>query len=99
MNREVDVAGYQGPDRRSQPDGHWHLEKTVSVSHIFTTVALVVSGLWFVANQNERIALNTQAIEQNKVAIEQQESRVTKNLDTINSKLDKLHELLIRRSQ
>lgn len=96
MSGDIDVDGYQGPDRRHMPDGQWHLEKTISVSHLFTTITLIIAGLWFVANQNERIALNTQAIEQNKVAIEQQESRVTKNLDAINSKLDKVHELLIR---
>lgn len=95
---DINADTYQGPDRRNQ-DGHWHLEKTVSVSHIITTVMLCMSGIWFVADQNERIALNSQAIEHNKIAIEQQESRVTKNLDSINTKLDKLHELLIRGRQ
>lgn len=86
---------YQGEERRA-PSNHWHLEKTVSVSHIFTTITLFIAGLWFVANQNERIALNTQAIQQNKIGLEKQESRVTKNLDAINDKLDKLTELLLK---
>lgn len=93
---QIDTDTYQGPERRQVSDGHWHLEKNISVSHIFTTMTMLVAGIWFVAQQNERIALNTQAIEANKVAIQQQESRVTKNLDTISNKLDKLHELLIR---
>ena len=81
----------------SNPDFHgWHVDKTVSVSHLLTTVSMLVAGLWFVAQQNERIALNTQAIEQNKSQITAQDNRVSRNLESINDKLDKLQELLIR---
>jgi hypothetical protein len=91
---------YTGPDRRDNSlTGGWHVDKTVSVSHLLTTVAMLVAGLWFIAQQNERIALNAQAISQNKAQIEAQDNRVSRNLDMINGKLDKLHELLIRRSQ
>lgn len=77
-------------------DGHWHLDKKISISHLMTTVAIFLSGMWFIAEQNERIALNTQSISHNKTAIEQQETRVTKTLDSIEVKLDKLQELIIR---
>ena len=34
----------------------WHLDKSVSVAHIITTVAMVVSALWFLAGQDRRIS-------------------------------------------
>lgn len=98
MSSNINADTYQGPDRRSNT-GQWHLDKNVSISHILTTFTGLLAVFWFVADQNERISLNSQSIQHNKVAIEQQESRVTKNLDTINAKLDKLHELLIRGRQ
>ena len=82
---------YKGEERRQEPPIRgWHVDRTVSVTHIFTTVMLLVSGLWFVAQQQEQISLNKQMIGQNRQMIEQQEGRVTKRLDVIDSKLDKL---------
>lgn len=80
------------------PQG-WHVDKTVSVSHIITTISMLIAGLWFLAQLNERISLNTQAISQNKSQIEAQDSRVSRNLEAINEKLDKIQELMIRNAQ
>lgn len=84
----------------SSNDQHgWHVDKTVSVSHLLTTVSIVVAGLWFVSQQNERIALNEQAIRQNTAQIASQETRVDKSLNAINAKLDRLQDLIIERYQ
>ena len=85
---------YQGEERRSTQG--WHVDKTVSISHLLTTVGMVVGCLWFFAEQDKRIAENAKDIQHNITTIQQQDSRVTRNLDSINKKLDRLMELILK---
>ncbi|MCV6612431.1 MAG: hypothetical protein OIF55_16845 [Amphritea sp.] len=66
------------------------MDKTVSISHLLTTLAMVIAGFWFVADQDKRIAENAKDIQHNQQSIQQQESRMVRSLDAINVKLDKL---------
>lgn len=84
----------QGEESRT-PQG-WHVDKTVSISHVLTTLTILVAGLWYLADQDKRIAANAQDIKHNIDSIRQQESRTNRSLDAINSKLDKLTDLIIR---
>ncbi|WP_027859240.1 hypothetical protein [Marinobacterium jannaschii] len=92
--RQIETAAYHGPDRRA--GGEWHVDKTVSISHLLTTLALVIAAFWFFAEQDKKIAENAKDIQHNSAAIQQQESRVNRSLDAINSKLDKLIDQMIR---
>lgn len=96
MSGQIDTEGYNGPDRRNAPQG-WHVDKTVSISHLLTTVALVVAAFWFFAEQDKRIAENAKDIQHNSATIQQQENRANRNFDSINQKLDKITDLILRR--
>lgn len=88
------AESYQGPERRGSQG--WHVDKNVSISHLLTTVAMLIAGFWFIAGQDTRIAQNALAIKHNETAIERQESRINRSLDSINTKLDKLTDLILR---
>lgn len=77
----------------------WHLDKSVSVAHIITTVAFVVSAMWFFAGQDRRISnleLNyahlkaARAEDQDRA--ERKFNELKTDLRTINAKLDRLIE-------
>lgn len=77
----------------------WHLDKSVSVAHIITTVALVVSALWFLAGQDRRISnleLNYAHLKAARVEDQERAERKFDELKTdlrmINAKLDRLIE-------
>lgn len=38
-------------------DEHWHLSKQVSLTHILTTIALLVAAFWYIADTDRRISL------------------------------------------
>lgn len=38
-------------------DEHWHLSKQVSLTHILTTIALLVASFWYIADTDSRISL------------------------------------------
>ena len=89
----MDTENYQGEERRIEQG--WHVDKTVSISHVLTTITILVAGLWYMADQDKRIAANAQNIEHNIDSIKQQESRTNKSLDDIHRKLDKLMDLIL----
>lgn len=54
------LSGYSGPVRRASPG--WHVDINISITHILTTFAMIISGLWFMADQDKRIAANEKDI-------------------------------------
>jgi len=82
----------------------WHLEKTVSVSHIITTVAALVAIATAWGNLNTRLSLVEQSIANVAQAdlrkdIETREFKVEirGSVQVINDKLDRLIERLPRK--
>lgn len=66
-----------------QSPEHWHLKREVSISHLLTTLALVVSALWWASGVEKRIAvLETTSVHNAKT--------LQRQLDRINEKLDRL---------
>lgn len=90
----MNQSNYQGEERRQRQG--WHVDKTFSISHILTTITILIAGIWYLADQDKRIAANAQEIKHNINSIRQQESRTNRSLDAISSKLDKLTDLIIR---
>lgn len=77
----------------------WHLDKGVSVAHIATTVALIITALWYLAGQDKRISnleLNYAHLKDARVEDQDRTSNKFDELKTdlriINSKLDRLIE-------
>lgn len=92
MNDQTSSDNYSGDERRQG----WHVDKTVSISHVLTTVTILFAGIWYMVDQDKRIAANTQSIKHNVEAIKSQESRTNKSLDDINRKLDRLVDLQLK---
>ena len=84
-------------DRRVKQD--WHLEKTVSISHIFTTIA-AISAIFILGSKfDTRLALSEQAfVNQHSIDARQDSDAlasreiVRQQLRDINTKLDRLIE-------
>ena len=77
----------------------WHLDKGVSVAHITTTAALIITALWYLAGQDKRISnleLNYEHLRQSRVEDQDRTERkfdeLKTDLRTINAKLDRLIE-------
>lgn len=52
----------------SQENRTWHLDKSISLSHLFTTITLAVGGAWYIMGMQSQIDLGR---EQNKYTQEQ----------------------------
>lgn len=64
----------------------WHLRKEISLSHILTTLLVIVAVMKFGYDMSTRITvLETQYINEKTITAE-----IKRNLDKINDKLDKL---------
>lgn len=85
------------PNRRSQKS--WHLEKTVSISHIFTTIAAVATLMIMASKFDTRLALVEQSQATQHEVDKKQDSDaersraiVRQQLIDISQKLDRLIE-------
>lgn len=77
----------------------WHVEKTVSVGHIITTLSIGVSVIWWASTVETRIAVNTQKIAASEAMIKRQDDSVgvirqemRADFDKLNNKIDRLIE-------
>jgi len=87
----VNDSDYRGDERRG-----WHVDKTVSISHVLTTVTILFAGMWYLVDQDKRISANTQNIQHNVTAINQQENRNSKALSDIKNSLDRITNFLLK---
>lgn len=84
----------RGNDRRN-----WHLDKTISVGHLLSTIVIVVSVFSWASAFERRVEQNAQAIEylseqqkENKRRVEYVREEIRTDLRGINAKLDRLIE-------
>lgn len=77
---------------QSQPQ-KFHLEKSISVGHILTTLVIAVSAVTYFNGFDKRISAAEQEIEFLKAQRIEDARRIEKRLDSIDAKLDKLIEL------
>jgi hypothetical protein len=68
----------------------WHIEKSVSVGHILTTVVIAATVFMYFGELDKKVSANSQSIEFIKEQRAEDLRRIEKNLDGINEKLDKL---------
>lgn len=81
----------------------FHVEKSVSIGHIVTTLGLLIGCFWFFAELDKRIAVNEQSIDTlikkqqtdlNRMQTQRNEDlkRIEGSLDKMDAKLDRLLE-------
>lgn len=85
------------PQRRET--GGWHISKTINITHLLTTMAMLLSVLWYLAGQDTRISqaeLNIRHLQdqriQDRTSTEKEFNELRVDLRAINSKLDRLIE-------
>ena len=92
---------YEGEERRERSG--WHVDKTISISHLTATVTMLVAGVWYLAGQDQRINANEININHTaktsldrdlmiERAQKEAEIRGQRTAERIESKLDKLLE-------
>jgi len=81
----------------------WHIQKGVDFAHIVTTMALIVTALWYVAGQDKRLAVLESGFVYVQQSISLDQRRTEKKFDElkvdlrmINTKLDRITENLTR---
>ncbi len=96
-------TNYDGIDRRQQSG--WHIDKTISLSHVVATLSIAIAGIWYLADQDKRIERNAiqiahvdeQAIQRNSVLDDRftrHEQLQAVTLTRIDDRLEKIHEYL-----
>lgn len=96
MNNE---ALTKGNDRRN-----WHLDKSISVSHLMTTVTLAIGGAWYIMGMQSQIEIGREQVKYTQEQVKQIQiamgegnvplrrdiDRIQTDLRSMNDKLDKL---------
>lgn len=70
----------------------FHLEKSISVGHILTTVVILVGAITYFNDFDKRISATEQEIEFIKAQRVEDSRRIEKRLDSIDAKLDRILE-------
>jgi H+/gluconate symporter-like permease len=68
----------------------FHVDKTISIGHIVTTMSLVVGAFWYFSDLDKRITATEKDIQHLNQQREEDVRRVEKRLDSIDAKLDRL---------
>ena len=78
---------------------HWHLSKSISIGHLMTTLAVVLSGFVYISDidtQVQKQGVQIQAMRDSQSAerqvTESMFNRLREDMKSINTKLDKLIE-------
>ena len=77
----------------------WHLSRTVNISHLATTVILVVGMVSYIGDIEKAVAVQQAEITNIKDKMSAQISSYDSLFERIDSKLDKLYELMTRKSE
>lgn len=89
----------QVPTQWGQEKRHWHLDKTVSIAHILSTIVIAGSVFAWAMALEKRVDRNAQAIE--FLLIQQKEERskmetmrieIRQDFNSVNHKLDRIIE-------
>lgn len=71
-------------------ENKFHIEKSISVGHIITTIILLIGGIQYLSDFDKRIAAAEQDIEFLQQQRVEDARRIEKRLDSIDEKLDRI---------
>lgn len=74
----------------------WHLSKSVNLSHIVTTVIILLTGLTYITNIDKAVATQEIQIKANTKAIEMNQQSNKDMFSRIDTKLDKIFDILYK---
>lgn len=75
----------------------WHLDKTISITHLVTTLTLALSASWYIIGMDKRIEVQQEQIRQMQSILRDGDAPLRRDIDrmqtdirTIDAKLDRL---------
>lgn len=92
MNRERITTGSSnswGAERRN-----WHLDKTISVGHLLSTVVIAASVFAWASAVDRRVEQNTQSIDYIKLQQNQEAKRLSKLRDDVQEMINRIEKRL-----
>ena len=86
------MAEYTGPDRRG--NGGWHMSKRLSVSHLFSTLAIAVGFFTYVTGIEQDTVVNKMDIKSLSERVARSDARHGEQFSEIKSMLEKISDRL-----
>ena len=78
----------------SKKEEQWHLSKTVNISHLATTVVLVVGMVSYIGDIERAVAIQENEITNIKAKMREHKSSYDEMFNRIDKKLDRLFEII-----
>ena len=82
---------------KEKKEEDWHLSKTLNLSHLGSTLALLVGAVFYISALDTAIAVQDVRVNNLRDKIQDLKSDHEKAFDKINDKLDKMYEILRKR--
>ena len=82
------MAEYTGPDRRG--NGGWHMSKSLSVSHLFTTLAIAVGFFTYVTGIEQETGVNKMELKSLSERMDRTDERHSEQFSEIKDMLKSL---------
>jgi len=83
----------------SEPGTGWKIDKHISIGHIITTLAVAVTALFWLANIDKRVELNTLAINTANQRIDRADTRQNETLKQILQRLESIETFLRKQNR
>lgn len=78
-------------------DESWHLDKRLNLSHLLTTLTIVITAMVYMSNQDKKIGVLAQRVDTHDVQIADLKKDLNERLNRIESKLDRAIEGMNKR--
>ena len=78
----------------AKKDDSWHLSKTVNISHLATTVVLVVGMVSYIGDIERAVAIQQNEITNIKAKMREHRASYDEMFSRIDKKLDRLFEII-----
>ena len=78
----------------AKKDEQWHLSKTVNISHLATTVVLVVGMVSYIGDIERAVAIQQNEITNIKAKMREHKNSYDEMFHRIDKKLDRLFEII-----
>lgn len=94
IDMKTEVPIQWGPEKR-----HWHLDKTVSITHIISTLAIAGSVFVWASTLEQKVERNSQTIafimeqqKEERIKLETMRIELRQDFKSVNDKLDRIIE-------
>lgn len=76
---------------------NWHISKSISIGHLMTTCAIIISVIVYVANVERNVDVNTIKIQNNKELITTNDKNIIITINRIDKRLETITNILLKK--